>query len=118
GGTVVEASGGGRGLVDAEYRAAAKHGVEVRYRARATALVSGAHGIEGVRVESAGVQEDLRSRSVVLAAGGFEANREWRTRYPGPGWDMAKVRGTRYNTGDGIRMALDAGAQPYGQWSG
>jgi len=28
------------------------------------------------------------------------------------------VRGTRYNTGDGIRMALDAGAQPHGQWSG
>jgi tricarballylate dehydrogenase len=28
------------------------------------------------------------------------------------------VRGTRYNTGDGIRMALDIGAQPYGQWSG
>src|SRR4029079_16309500 len=35
-----------------------------------------------------------------------------------PGWDMAKVRGTRFNTGDGIRMALDIGAQPYGQWSG
>ena len=31
---------------------------------------------------------------------------------------MAKVRGTRYNTGDGIRMALDIGAQSYGQWSG
>ena len=55
---------------------------------------------------------------MVLASGGFEANREWRARYLGPGWDMAKVRGTRYNTGDGIRMALDIGAQPYGQWSG
>jgi tricarballylate dehydrogenase len=118
GGTVVEASGGGRGLVDAEYKAAAKHGVEVRYRARATALLRGPRGIEGVRVERDGVQEELRARAVVLAAGGFEANREWRTRYLGPGWDMAKVRGTRYNTGDGIRMALDAGAQPHGQWSG
>ena len=28
------------------------------------------------------------------------------------------MRGTRYNTGDGIRMALDIGAQSYGQWSG
>ena len=34
-----------------------------------------------------------------------------RTRYLGPGWDVAKVRGTRYNTGDGIQMALDIGAQ-------
>jgi tricarballylate dehydrogenase len=54
----------------------------------------------------------------VLASGGFEANAEWRTRYLGPGWDLAKVRGTRFNTGDGIRMALDAGAMPYGNWSG
>ena len=28
------------------------------------------------------------------------------------------MRGTRFNTGDGIRMALDVGAQPSGHWSG
>jgi tricarballylate dehydrogenase len=55
---------------------------------------------------------------VVLAAGGFEANREWRARYIGPGWDLVKVRGSRFNTGDGLRMALEAGAMPYGNWSG
>jgi tricarballylate dehydrogenase len=54
----------------------------------------------------------------VLACGGFESNAEWRTRYVGPGWDLAKVRGTRFNTGDGIRMALEIGAIPYGNWSG
>jgi len=26
--------------------------------------------------------------------------------------------GTRFNTGDGIRMALEIGAMPYGNWSG
>jgi tricarballylate dehydrogenase len=55
---------------------------------------------------------------VVLACGGFEANAEMRARYLGPGWDLAKVRGTKFNTGDGIRMALDAGAMAYGHWSG
>ena len=118
GGTVVEAAGGGRGLVQAEYAAAQKHGVEIRYGTRAIALVRGRGGVHGVRVDADGVEETLSARAVGLASGGFEANREWRTRYLGPGWDMAKVRGTRYNTGDGIRMALDAGAQPYGQWSG
>jgi len=54
----------------------------------------------------------------VLACGGFQANAEWRTRYLGPGWDLAKVRGTRFNTGEGIRMALDIGASPSGNWSG
>ncbi|HWI14175.1 MAG TPA: FAD-dependent tricarballylate dehydrogenase TcuA [Burkholderiales bacterium] len=118
GGTVVEATGGGRGLVDAEYKAANRHGVELRYRTQAVALLRGREGIAGVRVAQDGEEQTVRAKGVVLAAGGFQANREWRTRYLGPGWDMAKVRGTRYNTGDGIRMALQVGAQPYGHWSG
>ena len=61
---------------------------------------------------------DLHAKSVVLACGGFEANAEWRTRYLGPGWDLAKVRGSRFNTGDGIRIALAIGASPRGNWSG
>jgi tricarballylate dehydrogenase len=118
GGTVVEAAGGGRGLVQAEYKAADRHGVQIRYGAQAIALLRGKGGVHGVRIVSDGEEEEIGARAVVLAAGGFEANREWRARYLGPGWDMAKVRGTRYNTGDGIRMALDVGAQPFGQWSG
>ena len=75
-------------------------------------------GVEGVRVRSDGAAQDLRAKAVVLACGGFEANAEWRTRYLGPGWDLAKVRGSRFNTGDGIRMALAIGASPRGNWSG
>jgi tricarballylate dehydrogenase len=63
-------------------------------------------------------REDRRAGAVVLASGGFESNTEWRARYLGPGWDLAKVRGTRFNTGDGLRMALDAGAAAAGNWSG
>jgi tricarballylate dehydrogenase len=55
---------------------------------------------------------------VVLAAGGFQADPEKRTRYLGPGWELAKVRGTRFNTGDAIAMALDIGAAATGNWSG
>jgi tricarballylate dehydrogenase len=118
GGVVIYANGGGAGLVESEYKAAAKHGVVVRYGVRATTLVCGKNGVEGIRTLVGGTEEMISARSVVLACGGFESNREWRSRYLGPGWDMAKVRGTRYNTGDGIRMALDIGAQSYGQWSG
>jgi tricarballylate dehydrogenase len=69
-------------------------------------------------LKKAGKTIEAKSRSVILAAGGFQANTEWRTRYLGPGWELAKVRGTRFNTGDAIRMALDIGAQPVGNWSG
>ena len=41
-----------------------------------------------------------------------------RARYLGPNWDLAKVRGTRFNTGQGLKMALDLGAAVSGHWSG
>ena len=81
-------------------------------------LITDGIKVQGVRVRQNGAMRDLYGKAVVLASGGFEANNEWRTRYLGPGWDLAKVRGTRFNTGDGIRMALEIGASPAGNWSG
>jgi tricarballylate dehydrogenase len=118
GGLTVESVGGGSGLVAMLTDAAQKRGVGIRYRTRAIGLLYDGGGVEGVRVREEGALRELRARSVVLASGGFEANPEWRTRYLGPGWDLAKVRGSRFNTGDGIRMALDIGASPRGNWSG
>jgi tricarballylate dehydrogenase len=118
GGLTVESVGGGPGLVQMETAAATKRGIEIRYGTRGVKLIGDGNRVEGVRVKHDGKYEDLHSGSVVLACGGFEANSEMRTRYFGPGWDMAKVRGSRYNTGDGIRMALDIGASPCGNWSG
>ena len=71
---------------------------------------AGDHGVAGVRVRHHGRIRDLRSKAVVLACGGFEANAEMRARYLGPNWDLAKVRGSRFNTGQGLKMALDIGA--------
>ena len=118
GGLTVEAWGGGRGLIDALHEAVRREKVEVRYGARAVALLADDAGVHGARVRVDGHTVDVTARAVVLASGGFEANAEWRARYLGPNWDLARVRGTRFNTGDGIRMALDAGAMPYGHWSG
>jgi tricarballylate dehydrogenase len=119
GGLVLEAVGGGPGLIDMEYASAAKAGIEVRFETKAMRLVTDERGaVTGVVVRTPGGTETIAARAVVLASGGFEANPEMRTRYLGPNWDLARVRGTPFNTGDGIRMALDAGAQPWGHWSG
>jgi len=118
GGLTIEAWGGGPGLTEALFEAAAKNGIEVAYEARALALIADDDGVHGVRVRHRGRTREVRAAAVILAAGGFEANAEWRTRYLGPGWDLAKVRGSRFNTGDGIRMALEVGAMPCGNWSG
>ena len=118
GGLTVEAWGGGPGLVAALTAAATQRGITIWYEAPALALLAGDDGVHGVRVRRTGKSVEVRALAVVLAAGGFQANTEWRTRYLGSGWDLAKVRGTRFNTGDGIRMALDIGASPAGNWSG
>jgi len=118
GGLTVESVGGGPGLVNMLTEAAKKRGIEIRYRTRALDLLSSGDRVEGVRIRHDGKVSELRGKAVVLASGGFQANPEWRTRYLGPGWDLAKVRGTRFNTGDGIRMALEIGASPCGNWSG
>jgi tricarballylate dehydrogenase len=118
GGLTVEAWGGGPGLVDALTESGKRHGIEIRYNARAIRLVHDDSGVRGVVARINGRTTEVGTRAVVLAAGGFEANAEWRTRYLGPGWDLAKVRGSRFNQGDGIRMALEIGALPCGNWSG
>ena len=118
GGLTVEAWGGGPGLVEALHKAAVRDGIDVMYDTRALSLIADDDGVKGVRVRQKGRSRDIRARAVVLSAGGFQANTEWRTRYLGPSWDLAKVRGTRFNTGAGIQMALDAGARPAGNWSG
>jgi tricarballylate dehydrogenase len=118
GGLTLEAIGGGPGLVDSLTQIAKKNGVEIWYQARAVSLIADDAGVHGVRVKREGKTVEVEAKSVVLAAGGFQANAEWRTRYLGPLWELAKVRGTRFNTGDAIRMALDVGAQPIGNWSG
>jgi tricarballylate dehydrogenase len=118
GGLTVEAWGGGEGLVEACSSSARKHDVEVWYKARATSLIADDAGVHGVRVRKDGKTVEVRAMSVVLAGGGFQSNPEWRARYLGAGWELAKVRGTRFNTGDVIKMALDIDAAPVGNWSG
>ena len=119
GGLAVESWGGGAGMMDALYKAANAVDVPVHYETRAVELQRNDDGVVvGVTARRNGKTIFYRAKAVVLAAGGFEANAEWRARYLGPGWDLAKVRGSRHNQGDGIRMALDIGAMPFGHWSG
>lgn len=118
GGLPLEVWGGGAGILDAYYKAAARIGVEIIYDAQATELIFEEGSVRGVRCLIRGCPQDIRANAVVLASGGFEASAEMRARYLGPNWDLAKVRGTRFNTGKGLKMALAIGASAAGHWSG
>lgn len=115
GGLTIEVSGGGLGLVDSLFRRAEKEALDIVYGCRTQTINRDAEGVWHLHCADG---RTFSSRALVLATGGFHANLEWRTKYLGPGWDLAKVRGSRYNTGDGIRMAMEAGAVAHGNWSG
>ncbi|MET1115314.1 MAG: FAD-dependent tricarballylate dehydrogenase TcuA [Comamonas sp.] len=118
GGLTIEVSGGGAGLVDALFTRAQRQGVRVAYDHKMTELLVENGAIRGVVAVHDGQVRTLRAGAVVLAAGGYHANAEWRARYLGTNWDLAKVRGSRYNTGLAIQAALNQGARATGHWTG
>ncbi len=108
--------GGGKALVNAYYRSAARLGVGIRYDAPVDRLE-----LQNGRFVAAFVGEErIEARSCVLAAGGFESNREWLREAWGvdesgehPA-DNFLIRGTRFNTGTLLRFMIDAGADTIG----
>lgn len=118
-GLVVRAVHEGVGLSGSWFKTCQTMGVEVRYDSAALSLVVDDKGrVSGVKVRDANGIQTISADAVVLGCGGFEANSQMRTQHIGPLLGEAKVRGTPHNQGDGLRMALDIGAMPWGQWSG
>lgn len=118
-GAVIRAKGEGVGLSHTWFSIAAERAIEVRYETAATKLIQDGSGrVSGVSARGPNGVEDIHAKAVVLGCGGFESNPQWRAQYLGKPWDHAKVRGTAFNTGDGLRMAMEMHALPYGQWTG
>ncbi|MCA9821356.1 MAG: FAD-dependent oxidoreductase, partial [Dehalococcoidia bacterium] len=109
---------GGQGLVDLLFRRLEGFGVTCTYETAAQDLLVDPDGsVRGIRARGPEGLVDLVGRGgVVLACGGFQANVEMRVRYLGRFADSLILRGSRYNTGDGLNMAIVAGAAPAGQW--
>lgn len=113
GGLTLAARNEGVGLFDMELAAVRRLGGAVRFDSAVTGLVRDGDRIVGVKVGG----EEIRADAVILASGGFEASEDLRVRHMGPNWKAAKVRGTPHNTGDGLTLAMQAGAAAYGLYS-
>ena len=109
--------GGGKALVNAYFRSAETLGVQIRYD---TPVVS--VELDGDRFVAACTAngERIEARSCVLAAGGFESNRDWlreawgqngRGEWPS---DNFLIRGTRFNQGVLLKSMMEAGADLIG----
>jgi len=100
----------GNGLLHGFLRdALAERGIDVRYESRATELITDGGAVIGVEVSTDAGACRLRARGgVVLATGGFAANRQMVSDYLR--LEDSVLWGSSASTGDGHRMAQDVGA--------
>jgi tricarballylate dehydrogenase len=108
--------GGGKALVNAYYRSAEALGIEIRYDTPVDAIE-----LDGPRfVAARSGQRRFPARACVLAAGGFESNRDWLREAWGRNergeWPAENflIRGTRFNTGVLLKFMIEAGADIVG----
>jgi tricarballylate dehydrogenase len=101
--------GGGKALVNAYYRSAEKLGVQIRYKAAVDRLE-----LKDGRFVAAYIgDERIEAKACVLAAGGFESNREWLREAWGRNddgeWpaDNFLIRGTAFNQGVLLKHMID-----------
>ncbi|OWJ93412.1 FAD-binding dehydrogenase [Pseudomonas sp. A46] len=118
--------GGGKALINAYYRSAEGLGVKVRYDAPVSRIeleqgrFVAAHLDERVVEGRSLPAERIRARACVVAAGGFESNRQWLREAWGRNaegeWpaDNFLIRGTRFNTGVLLRDLMEQGADAIG----
>jgi len=118
GGLTLCAEGEGEGLIQRERELFLAAGGTILYETEARELITENGRVCGINALSANQPLTLHANAVVLACGGFEANPEMRTKHIGPAWEHAKVRGTKFNQGHGLAMALEAGAALAGKFDG
>ena len=106
--------GGGKALVNAQYRTAERLGVEILYDTEVREiLVDDGFAREAV-ISWRGFPERIRCKSVIASAGGFQANREWLRQYWGDAADNFQIRGTPYAQGTVLKNLLAQGIQEVG----
>jgi tricarballylate dehydrogenase len=116
----ISPAGGGLAMIEALASAAEKGGATFFYRTTARGLLRNGRGdVRGLlAVGPDNATTAFDARAVVLACGGFEGNAEMLSRYIGARARYLRpvARGGYYNKGEGIRMALDIGAAPAGDF--
>jgi tricarballylate dehydrogenase len=119
--TRIQPVGGGAAIVEKLSHAAKAVGVRTIYEAPAKRLVRSEGRISGVEFTLGDMATAIvDAAAVVLATGGFQGNAAMMRQQFGADADGITLisRGTRFNTGDGIRMAFDLGAKASGDWNG
>jgi tricarballylate dehydrogenase len=115
-GIAIHVAGGGLGQLTQWRRIAQRLDIAIRFDSPVCAVCGDLRRVEGVVVSGPDGRYDLKAKAVIACAGGFQANPEMRARYLAGNTDMMKVRGSRHDTGEVLRLLLDLGARAAGHW--
>ncbi|MGZ8426179.1 MAG: FAD-dependent tricarballylate dehydrogenase TcuA [Candidatus Binatia bacterium] len=106
--------GGGKAMMNGYYDTAAKLGVEIHYESEVQELkIRDGEFISAVAVRD-GAARAIEAKTIVVAAGGFEANIPWLKEYWGEAAENFIIRGTKNNQGVLLKALLKHGAKPEG----
>jgi tricarballylate dehydrogenase len=117
----IQPVGGGGAIVAKLLEAARRAAVKFIYDSPVSRLVmAGGDRVSGVEARSRDGVTMLDADAVILACGGFQGNPAMMRAHFGPGAEIIKLisPGTRFDTGDGIRVATEQGASVSGDWNG
>jgi tricarballylate dehydrogenase len=106
--------GGGKALMNAYYRVAEGMGIDIQYDAEVCEVTIADGRVASVVVGRGSQSEEIRARTVVAAAGGFQANLAWLREIWGAAADNFLIRGTPYDTGRVLRALIDHGIKTVG----
>jgi tricarballylate dehydrogenase len=117
----IQPVGGGSAIVEKLLAAAKSAGVKVLYQSPVTRLVMAEGAVSCAEIQSSvGITTTLDADAVILATGGFQGNPAMMRAHFGPAAETVRLisPGTRFDTGDGMRIAIDQGASVSGDWNG
>jgi tricarballylate dehydrogenase len=106
--------GGGRSMLNTLYITAERLGVKTAYESEVVDLKIEDGFFLSATIRKGEHQYEVRARTLVAAAGGFESNIEWMKEYWGPAAENFLIRGTPHNRGRMLRLLLDNGVRPVG----
>ena len=106
--------GGGKALINALYATAEKLRITIRYDVSDIHLQFSGSQFNALTCRLGNGEQAITADALIVASGGFEANRFWLQEIWGEAANNFLIRGSPYNRGEILRQLIDAGFQTVG----
>jgi len=107
--------GGGTALINTLYAVAETKGIEIIYQVKIKDIVIKNKAFESIILNENGSDLSIKASSLILASGGFQANKEWLEDIWGAKAKNFIVRGSSYDRGEILKIMMSSDADVVGE---